>query len=107
MRFRHLQSGDGQCAEKRLAASSRIHVVLLLSSILLRSAERHNRNAPLDILISDSFLVQVMKLLGEGGSGQTWLCRHSITTKLVAIKFIKRPIPKIVLPMLMYEIKVR
>ena len=48
-----------------------------------------------------------MKLLGEGGSGQTWLCRHSITTKLVAIKFIKRPIPKIVLPMLMYEIKVR
>ena len=48
-----------------------------------------------------------MKLLGEGGSGQTGLCRHSITTKLVAIKFIKRPIPKIVLPMLMYEIKVR
>ena len=47
-----------------------------------------------------------MKLLGEGGSGQTWLCRNNTSSKLVAIKFIKRPIPKIVLPMLMYEIKV-
>ena len=51
-------------------------------------------------------VMQVMKLLGEGGSGQTWLCRSSKTSKLVAIKFIQRPIPKIVLPMLMYEIKV-
>ena len=51
-------------------------------------------------------VMQVMKLLGEGGTGQTWLCRSSTTSKLVAIKFIKRPIPKIVLPMLMYEIKV-
>lgn len=50
---------------------------------------------------------QVRKLLGEGGSGQTWLCRDVQQRKMVAIKFIKRAIPKIVLPMLMHEIKVR
>lgn len=46
-------------------------------------------------------------MLGEGGSGQTWLCRDMEKKKMVAIKFIKRAIPKIVLPMLMHEIKIQ
>jgi hypothetical protein len=51
-------------------------------------------------------LEQVRKLLGEGGSGQTWLCLDRAARKQVAIKFMKRPIPKIVIPMMMHEIKV-
>ncbi|GAX84005.1 hypothetical protein CEUSTIGMA_g11430.t1 [Chlamydomonas eustigma] len=61
-------------------------------------------DGPPDFGLGD--LYEVIKMLGEGGSGQTWLCRGQ-NSKLVAIKFMKRPIPKIVLPMLMYEIKIQ
>ena len=44
-------------------------------------------------------------MLGVGGSGETWLCIDNITKKQLAVKFIKRPIPQVVLPMLRYEIK--
>ena len=50
---------------------------------------------------------QVVKMLGVGGSGETWLCIDVTTRKQLAVKFIKRPIPAIVLPMLKYEIKVQ
>lgn len=49
---------------------------------------------------------QVKQMLGEGGSGQTFLCIHRATGKAVAIKMIPRPVPKVVLPMLMHEIMV-
>lgn len=49
---------------------------------------------------------QVRKMLGEGGSGQTWLCLDRRQRKSVAVKFIRRPVPKVMLPMLMHEIKV-
>lgn len=53
------------------------------------------------------FTVQVLKMLGEGGSGETWLCKDLRTGDELAIKFIQRPIPKIVLPMIFHEVKVR
>lgn len=48
---------------------------------------------------------QVVKMLGVGGSGETWLCIDNVSKKQLAVKFIKRPIPAIILPMLKYEIK--
>ena len=48
----------------------------------------------------------MVELLGEGGSGETWLCIDLVTKEKVAIKALKRPIPKIVLPMVLHEIKV-
>lgn len=54
---------------------------------------------------SASPLAQVVKMLGVGGSGETWLCIDNTTKKQLAVKFIKRPIPLVVLPMLRYEIK--
>eukprot|EP00798_Chlamydomonas_sp_ICE-L_P019999 gene19999-26712_t len=58
-----------------------------------------------DFGISELFEVKTM--LGEGGSGQTWLSRDLKTQEEVAIKFIPRPIPKIVLPMIKHEIKIQ
>ena len=46
-------------------------------------------------------------MLGEGGSGETWLCRDKQSGEELAIKFIQRPIPKVVLPMIFHEVKVR
>ena len=46
-------------------------------------------------------------MLGEGGSGETWLSIDLATNEKVAIKFLKRPIPRLMLPMVMHEIKVR
>jgi len=62
-------------------------------------------DGPPDFGISDIYIV--MRLLGEGGSGQTWLCQEVKTRATVAIKFIRRPIPKVMLPMLMHEIKIQ
>jgi serine/threonine-protein kinase SRK2 len=50
---------------------------------------------------------QVLKMLGEGGSGETWLCKDIKSGDEFAIKFIVRPIPKVVLPMIFHEVKVR
>jgi hypothetical protein len=46
-------------------------------------------------------------MLGEGGSGETWLCKDTKSGDEFAIKFIVRPIPKVVLPMIFHEVKVR
>ncbi|KAG1655320.1 hypothetical protein FOA52_006619 [Chlamydomonas sp. UWO 241] len=50
---------------------------------------------------------KVMQMLGEGGSGQTYLCKAHDGGQTVAIKFIRRPVPKVVLPMLMHEIMIQ
>ncbi|MEW5307987.1 MAG: hypothetical protein WDW38_000382 [Sanguina aurantia] len=50
---------------------------------------------------------EVIRLLGEGGSGQTWLCRDLETDENLAIKLIRRPIPRVLLPMILHEIQIQ
>lgn len=38
--------------------------------------------------------VQVLRLLGTGGEGETWLCIDNKTKEEVAIKLVGRPIPR-------------
>lgn len=46
-------------------------------------------------------------MLGEGGSGETWLMEDNASGALVAVKLIKRPIPKVLHEMILHEILVR
>ncbi|GIL84746.1 hypothetical protein Vretifemale_13356 [Volvox reticuliferus] len=48
-----------------------------------------------------------MELLGEGGTGQTWLCQDLKTHRRVAIKFIPRPLAKVLVPMVSQEIQLQ
>ncbi|GFR50263.1 hypothetical protein Agub_g12450, partial [Astrephomene gubernaculifera] len=50
---------------------------------------------------------EVIKLLGRGGEGETWLCRDKETNAQVAIKLIKRPIPKPAIQVIKREIKIQ
>ena len=51
---------------------------------------------------------EAIKLLGQGSTGQTWLCKECKTSELVAVKLIPRPFPKALLPShVEREIKVR
>ena len=49
---------------------------------------------------------ELIKFLGRGGTGDTWLFREKATGDAVAIKLIKRPIPKVVMPNILREIRV-
>ena len=57
-----------------------------------------------DIGLRDTF--EYVKPLGQGGTGQTLLYRNKATAELVAIKLIKRPIPKVIMPNILREITV-
>lgn len=46
-------------------------------------------------------------LSGKGGTGDTWCFREKKTGTLVAIKFIKRPLPKVLLQNIQREFTVR
>jgi serine/threonine protein kinase len=37
---------------------------------------------------------QVLRLLGTGGEGETWLCVDQRNKQEVAIKLVRRPIPR-------------
>eukprot|EP01025_Chloroclados_australasicus_P034876 TRINITY_DN3560_c2_g1_i1.p1 TRINITY_DN3560_c2_g1~~TRINITY_DN3560_c2_g1_i1.p1 ORF type:complete len:418 (+),score=50.04 TRINITY_DN3560_c2_g1_i1:200-1453(+) len=50
---------------------------------------------------------EIIELLGTGGTGETWLCRSKRTNLLEAVKLIKRPIPKVIAPMVSEEIKIQ
>jgi len=50
---------------------------------------------------------EVVKLLGKGGEGETWLLKVKATGEEVAIKLIKRPIPKPALAVIKREIKIQ
>jgi hypothetical protein len=50
---------------------------------------------------------EVKKLLGRGGEGETWLCVEKATGAEVAIKLIKRPIPKPAIAVIKREIKIQ
>ena len=49
----------------------------------------------------------LVKFLGKGGHGEIWLFKDKATSEEVAVKLIKRPIPKLVMPDILREIKVR
>ena len=40
----------------------------------------------------------VLDVLGTGGEGSAWLMREKATGKLCAVKLIKRPVPRVLLP---------
>ena len=50
---------------------------------------------------------EVVKLLGRGGEGETWLIRDKTSGEEVAAKLIKRPIPKAALAVIKREIKIQ
>lgn len=58
-----------------------------------------------DFGLGDQF--EVIKLLGTGGEGETWLCNDNTTQEQVAIKLIRRPIPKAVVNLIKREIKIQ
>lgn len=49
----------------------------------------------------------VLDVLGRGGEGSAWLMREIKTNKLCAVKLIKRPVPKVLLPFLSQEISIQ
>ncbi len=50
---------------------------------------------------------EVIKVLGKGGEGETWLCKDKATNREIAIKLIKRPIPKPAIAVIKREIKIQ
>ncbi|KAG2450725.1 hypothetical protein HYH02_004563 [Chlamydomonas schloesseri] len=48
-----------------------------------------------------------MELLGTGGTGQTWLCQHHETARRVAVKFVPRPLPPVLVPLISMELQLQ
>ncbi|GLI66703.1 hypothetical protein VaNZ11_010636 [Volvox africanus] len=69
-----------------------------------RGGSSHHARTP-DFGINS--LYRVMELLGEGGTGQTWLCQDLKSHRRVAIKFIPRPLAKVLVPMVSQEIQLQ
>ena len=65
-----------------------------------RGSTRSQASAPktkdVDIGLRD--ILDYVKPLGQGGTGQTLLYRTKDTGESVAVKLIKRPIPKVIMP---------
>ncbi|WIA42075.1 hypothetical protein OEZ86_009353 [Tetradesmus obliquus] len=57
-----------------------------------------------DFGLGDDF--EVIKLLGTGGEGETWLCVDQRTKREVAIKLVRRPIPRSITQIIQREIKI-
>jgi serine/threonine protein kinase len=72
----------------------------------LAAAQHYYTNLPIALLACCTGLYEVIKVLGKGGTAETWLARDVKTEELVAVKLIKRPIPKLIVPMIMHEIQV-
>mmetsp|Transcript_36715 Transcript_36715/g.108271 ORF Transcript_36715/g.108271 Transcript_36715/m.108271 type:complete len:446 (-) Transcript_36715:145-1482(-) len=83
------------CLSSKEAASGRYHY----------DERGEPSGPPPDFGVKERF--EVKTLLGEGGSGQTWLCIDRKSGQASAVKFISRPIPKTVLPMLLPEIMIQ
>lgn len=49
----------------------------------------------------------VKRLLGQGAGGDTWLCESIVDKEIVAIKFMKLPIPSLLSQAIMREIKLQ
>lgn len=67
--------------------------------------------APTPTQVRDQFGLskhfETLRLLGEGGTGETWLMRDRGSKELVAVKMIKRPIPKALHKMLIQEVMIQ
>ena len=49
----------------------------------------------------------VLDLLGNGGEGSAWLMQEKRTGRLCAVKLIKRPVPRVLIPFLSGEISIQ
>lgn len=49
----------------------------------------------------------LVKHLGRGGTGDTWLGKTPVTDRFVAIKFIKRPVPRVLMATLLREFTIQ
>lgn len=49
---------------------------------------------------------RAIKSLGKGGTGETWLYQDRVTGEEVAIKLMRRPLPKVIEPNIQREIRV-
>lgn len=49
---------------------------------------------------------EVLKFLGRGGTGDTYLFKDKQSGEEVAVKLIRRPIPKVIMPNILREIRV-
>lgn len=50
---------------------------------------------------------ELVQFLGRGGTGDTFLFKDRATDEEVAIKLVRRPVPKVIQPALLREIRVR
>lgn len=50
---------------------------------------------------------RAVKSLGKGGTGETWLYQDRVTGQEVAVKLMRRPLPKVIEPNIQREIRVR
>lgn len=67
------------------------------------AAQSHKAELPTFGLPSE---FTVLKLLGTGGEGETWLVLDDKSKEQVAIKFVKRPIPRSITQIIQREIKI-
>lgn len=51
-------------------------------------------------------MYEVKHLLGSGSAGDAWLCRDRATGELLAVKLMKRPIPRVMGSNIMREVKI-
>ncbi|KAL6779334.1 SNRK2I [Auxenochlorella protothecoides x Auxenochlorella symbiontica] len=58
-----------------------------------------------DFYVGDNY--KRLKHLGKGGTGDTWLFKDSNTGSEVAIKFIRRPLPKVLLTNIVREFQIQ
>jgi serine/threonine-protein kinase SRK2 len=72
-----------------------------------RSRHHHGKSEPPripDFGLAEAF--RVVRLLGTGGEGETWLCVDLNTDREVAIKLVPRPIPRSITQIIQREIKI-
>ncbi|KAK9806506.1 hypothetical protein WJX73_005212 [Symbiochloris irregularis] len=50
---------------------------------------------------------ELVKFLGRGGTGDTYLFKDKVTGEEVAIKLMKRPLPKVIMPNILREIRIQ
>ncbi|KAJ9514737.1 hypothetical protein QJQ45_028510 [Haematococcus lacustris] len=68
-------------------------------------AKANTPGAPPDFGLAQTH--EIIKILGKGGEGETWLAREKATGHEVAIKLIRRPIPKPAIAVIKREIKIQ
>eukprot|EP00884_Botryococcus_braunii_P002617 jgi/Botrbrau1/12356/Bobra.0239s0007.2 len=50
---------------------------------------------------------RAIKSLGKGGTGETWLYQDRVTGEEVAVKLMRRPLPKVIEPNIQREIRIQ